>query len=154
VTRIERHQPIRYEVTAYNWDRDQSFMPSMPAQDLQQLQTAITDTHRDRRHRPRLRLSYSVRLSRPGGDFGIEARTENISCEGFFFISERPFLPHERLDCQLMIPDQQPGQASPGALVLHCRAEVVRIVPGGSRTQFGVACKLEDYSIDRAVFTS
>jgi len=104
---------------------------------------------RDRRRRPRLRLSCSLRLYRPGGAPTVATRTEDISCQGFYFTSEHPFEPYERLECELVVQGEEPGCHSEIDVVLRGTAEVVRIAPKGLRQGFGVACRLVDYTVDR-----
>ena len=105
------------------------------------------DDERDRRRRPRLRLAYSLRLRRTGETVEVIARTEDVSCDGFYCIAQRPFLPREWLECELVIPGDELGYASGISLVLRCHAEVVRIVPVGLKSECGLACRLEDYTI-------
>ena len=105
---------------------------------------------RDRRRRPRLRLSCFLRLFRLGGD-PVAARTEDISCQGFYFISEHRFELNERLECELIVRGDETGYHPEIDVVLRGQAEVVRIVPKGLRQVFGVACRLEDYTVDREV---
>jgi hypothetical protein len=81
----------------------------------------------DRRRRPRLRLAYSLRLRRPGATAAVETTTEDISCEGFYCISPLPFAPDEKLECELVIPTEEPGHPL-DLVVLRCRARVIRVV--------------------------
>jgi hypothetical protein len=110
----------------------------------------------DRRRRPRLRLAYSVRLFRPGQTMRVETKTEDVSCEGFFCITDRAFVPHETLECELVIPGEQPERRVEQEMVLHCKAEVVRVVPQLGAPQlgniaYGVAIRLGDYTIDNQI---
>jgi hypothetical protein len=99
----------------------------------------------DRRGRRRLKLPYSIVLHRQGDAVGVETTTENISSDGFYCISEQPFSPNETLECDVVIPDQE---ASPEkSLVLHCRAEVIRVMADGLGPGYGLACRLTDYTI-------
>lgn len=100
----------------------------------------------DRRRRPRLRLAYSVRLHRPGEGIATEAKTEDVSCEGLFFITNRRFSPREVLDCEMVIPGEDSNWLAERGIVLRCRVEVVRVVPQGDGSH-GVACRLADYTI-------
>ena len=102
----------------------------------------------DRRRHPRLRLSYLLRLFRPGHSAGIETKTEDLSCDGFYCISDHPVLPHEKIECELLIPGPQVGDPWESDLVLRCRAEVVRLVPDALASRFGVACRLEGYTVN------
>ena len=105
----------------------------------------------DRRSRPRLALTYPVRISRPGESRPVETRTEDLSCEGFYCLSERPFSPHEWLECELVIPGDPFGYPSDRDLVLSCMAEVVRVVPQAAGETFGIACRMGNYSLSRKV---
>jgi len=105
----------------------------------------------DRRRRTRLRLTYPLRLYRPGEESRIETKTQNISCEGFFCITDRVFSPSEFLECELVIPSAELGQPLERDMILRCRAEVVRVVQQAGEKAFGVACRLADYTIGRQV---
>jgi hypothetical protein len=65
--------------------------------------------------------------------------TEDVSCDGFYCILDRPILHHERIECELLIP----GDPWASDLVLSYRAEVVRITKDPLEPRFGVACRLE-----------
>lgn len=101
----------------------------------------------DRRRRRRLRLAYPLRLYRSGDASRTETKTEDISCEGFFCVTDRRFSPFETLECELLIPVQEPGQPTEHDIVLRCQAEVVRVVPHIDKTAFGIACRLSHYTI-------
>lgn len=105
----------------------------------------------DRRRRPRLRLAYPIRLHQSGEEVRVEAKTQDLSCEGFFCISERVFSAHQTLECELVIPGDEPGQRVEHDMVLRFRAEVVRVVPQGPGGAFGVACRFADYTIARQI---
>jgi hypothetical protein len=115
------------------------------------LPKVVTGAAPDRRRRPRLRLAYPIRLHQPSEEVLVEAKTEDLSCEGFFCISERVFPPHETLECELVIPSDEPGQPVEHDIVLRFRAEVVRVVPQGPEGVFGVACRFADYTITREI---
>lgn len=115
------------------------------------LTKVVTGVEPDRRRRPRVRLAYPIRLHQPGEGVRVEAKTEDLSCEGFFCISERVFPPHETLECELVIPSDKPGQLLEHDMVLRFRAEVVRVVPQGHGGAFGVACRFVDYTIARQI---
>jgi hypothetical protein len=101
----------------------------------------------ERRRHPRLRLSYLLRLFRPGQPVAIEIKTEDLSCDGFYCISDRPVLLHERIECELLIP----GEPRESDLVLCCRAEVVRVTEDPLELRFGVACRFEAYTVNRNI---
>jgi hypothetical protein len=108
-------------------------------------------TSSDRRRRQRLKLPYSIVLHRIGETVGVHTATESISSDGFFCISEQPFSPNENLDCELLIPSQDSKCNAGESLVLRCRAEVVRVVTDGIKPGYGLACRLKDYTVGRAI---
>lgn len=118
---------------------------AVSAQSLLRQLEAPPEAGPERRRHPRLRLSYFLRLFRPGQTVGIETKTEDLSCDGFYCISDRPLLCHERIECELLIPGE-PGESE---LVLRCRAEVVRVTKDPLEPRFGVACRLEAYTLNR-----
>jgi len=101
----------------------------------------------DRRRRRRLRLAYPLRLYRSGEAFRTETKTEDISCEGFFCVTDRHFSPFETLECELLIPFQEEGLPTEHDIILRCQAEVVRVVQHVDEAAFGIACRLSDYTI-------
>jgi hypothetical protein len=111
------------------------------------LTIARTADLQDRRRRPRLRLAYPLRLSRRGETSQIEAKTQDISCEGFFCITDRILFPLETLECELVIPCDEARRPLEHRMFLRCRAEVVRVVPQAYESAFGVACRIADYTI-------
>jgi hypothetical protein len=103
----------------------------------------------ERRRRKRFRLSYPVRFREPGEKVRVETRTEDLSCQGFFCISQRVFSPYETLACELIIPSGALGHlVVVHDMILRCRAEVIRVVPLDPGGPFGVACRFADYTID------
>jgi hypothetical protein len=108
----------------------------------------VTGDAPDRRRRPRFRLAYPVRLRQPGEAVGVETQTQDLSCEGFFCLSERSFSSYQTLECELIIAGRILGHPLEDVMVIHCRAEVVRVVPRSRGVAFGVACRFADYRID------
>ena len=101
----------------------------------------------DRRRRPRLRLAYPLRLYRSGEVSRTVTKTEDISCEGFFCVTDRRFSPFETLECELLIPLQEAGLTAEHDIILRCQAEVVRVVQRVDEAAYGIACRLSDYTI-------
>jgi hypothetical protein len=101
----------------------------------------------DRRGAVRLEMGYPVSLSRPGEVSAVASRTENLSSKGFYCVSERPFAPHDELDCELVIPTGAPGHLPQVDLVLRGVVEVVRVVAKGMSPGYGLACQLKSYTI-------
>jgi hypothetical protein len=99
----------------------------------------------DQRCISRLPLTYPLFLSRPGEACRVVTKTENVTSKGFYCVSARRFLLRERLDCEMLIPLGSSG--FPGDLVLHALVEVLRVTPRGLDRGFGMACRLESYTI-------
>jgi len=109
--------------------------------------TIVTGEALERRRRPRLTLAYPVRLFRVGSRSRIETKTENVSCEGFLCITESFFSPREKLDCELVLTTAS-GRTADEAIILRCRAEVVRVERHNENFTFGVACRVSDYTVE------
>ncbi len=77
----------------------------------------------------------------------IETKTENVSCDSFYFVSDRPFTLNERLNCELLIPGDEASSVPDDGLRLYCNVRVVRVVSKGFQLGFGVACELEEYTV-------
>ena len=105
----------------------------------------------DRRRRPRLRLSYPLRLFRPGDDAPIHTTTEDVSCEGFYCITQFKSSPLDILECELEIPSKDSGLSTGDRIILHCQVRVVRVVPRTADSTFGLACQLADYTIGHQI---
>jgi hypothetical protein len=89
-------------------------------------------------------------LSRSGGAEKIETRTKDVSSNSFYFVSDRPFSPDDRLECELIIPGDQVTSVPEDDLCVRCEARVVRVESQWPQMGFGVACQLEDYTISRS----
>lgn len=104
----------------------------------------------DRRVRPRLRLALPVALFRSEDGTRIETKTENLTCDSFFCVSDHPFSVNEQLECELLIAGDGLSSVPEDDLYLRCQVRVVRVVPKGTKRGFGLACRLEDYTISRS----
>lgn len=87
-----------------------------------------------------------MRLQRSGESTATETKTEDVSCEGFFFITNRKLSPQETLVCELVIPGEDSDWPAEHGIVLRCRAEVVRVVARADES-YGVACRVADYTV-------
>jgi hypothetical protein len=101
----------------------------------------------DRRGAIRLDMTCPVFLSKPGDSTAVVSKTENLSTKGFYCISDRPFSPHETLNCELEIPSAAPGHLPQVNLVLRAVVEVVRVVAKGMDPGYGLACQIKSYTI-------
>jgi PilZ domain len=100
----------------------------------------------DRRKFERLRLKLPLQFRLENGSEVIDCFTENISSEGVYFISLRSLTRGERLEVDLVLPLQSSGSNQLRAH-LKCCARVARVDESRERLGFGVACRIETYSI-------
>jgi PilZ domain len=112
------------------------------------MSTLSVSEAQERRRRPRLTLACPVRLFRIGYESRVETKTENISCEGFFCITESFFSPHEKLDCELVLTNEDTRPMVDEAIIIRCRAEVVRVERHNENSAFGVGCRFADYTLE------
>jgi hypothetical protein len=104
----------------------------------------------DRRFRPRLRLALPLVLFRSGETGRIQTTTQDVSCDSFYFVSDHPFSPDDRLECELVIPGDALSSVPEDDLCLRCGVRVVRVEKRGPQLGFGVACRLENYNFSRS----
>ena len=97
----------------------------------------------ENRRRTRVKLRYSIQLSRPNDPVLVSTETDDLSSTGFYCTSDEPFSPGEHLICDLVIPAYYPGNRT-SDLVLHRRVRVVRVEIKGLEPGFGIACEFED----------
>lgn len=108
------------------------------------------ESGRERRCRPLLRLALPLVLISPGSGAKIATNTEDVSCDSFYCVSDRPLPLDEELECEIMIPGDAVSSVPEDDLRLRCRARVIRVVPRGKRLGFGIACRLDDFTINRS----
>lgn len=73
----------------------------------------------------------------------VTAETDNLNIEGFYCISDEPFSPGDRLDCEILIPANGAASHSPN-LVLRRLVRVLRVEIRGLEPGFGIACQFVD----------
>ena len=96
----------------------------------------------DRRKRKRVALHWPLRLFRQPEGQSIESTTEDLSSEGLYCITSKPFKPGERLQCEIVLPATL-GLESPIVLECHVTIRRVEYLQRG----FGLGCHIEDYSL-------
>ena len=99
----------------------------------------------DRRKFPRIKLHLPVRLYSSEDSLPTETETVDISRDGFYCATDRPFEPGARLRCVLVLPDAGPGGS--GHVRLEGTVEVIRISVGSGARAFGIGCCLRDYRL-------
>jgi hypothetical protein len=88
-------------------------------------------------------LHWVVRLKGPLSKDYVRAETQNLTTEGFYCLSPERFKPGETLECVIDLPS---SKTSSDSHTLHGRVTVLRVRRVRPNV-FGVACRLEDYSM-------
>jgi len=99
----------------------------------------------DRRKYNRFQLRCPIVIWNPGEGTVIQSETENISCEGIYFICTDAYRHGDRLEATIQVPwrSLRPERTF---LTLQCHVEVVRIeprLPG----RFGIGCRIHSQSV-------
>lgn len=89
-------------------------------------------------------LHWTVYLKRPASEEQARAETQNLSSEGFYCLSHRPFTAGETVECTIVLA---PSGESQEYRKLSGRATVLRVEPASAHL-FGIACRLEDYCLN------
>lgn len=105
----------------------------------------ILSLKRERRRFPRLEVKWTVHLPGDTGEF--PSITRDMSCRGMFFTSGRWFLPGEIITCIVLIPMHDPTDCDK-MLALRTKANVVRIELLTEGAPFGIACRMEERSVE------
>lgn len=100
----------------------------------------------ERRLSRRLNLRWRLRLSSPSIGM-VETKTENLSSRGFYCYLESPLVPGDVVTCTITMPNYMGSTNLTYSLV--CQAEVIRIEAVGPVHGFGVAWKINDFSLER-----
>jgi hypothetical protein len=98
----------------------------------------------ERRARTRVLLHCPLRLYRRGRAQPFLGETIDLSSAGFYCVVDQPFTAGENLDCFLTVPAEN-FSLDTGNVNLHCEVVVTR---ADSRAEdFGIACRIEHYSL-------
>ncbi|MEO8597671.1 MAG: hypothetical protein ABI759_30405 [Candidatus Solibacter sp.] len=76
----------------------------------------------------------------------MRTTTRDINKDGFYCLSDQPLVPGEQIECTIAVPTHQSGDPH-GVIYLRCRALAVRVEKVGDGDEFGLACRIEDYSV-------
>jgi c-di-GMP-binding flagellar brake protein YcgR len=106
--------------------------------------TEHTMLRSDRRKRRRADLHCTLYISKNTETRLLTCRTRNISSSGFYCVSEEALTPGEQVQCTIVFPDT--GNVSDG-FALECSVEVLRVEPIQSGESYGLACRIQDYSV-------
>ena len=103
----------------------------------------------ERRRNLRARLHWTVYLVFNGSGQPLRTTTRDINKDGFYCSLDQPVKPGERIDCDIVVPGH--GSPDPDDVVyLRCRAQAVRVEKIEGSSEFGLACRIEDYCVIRS----
>jgi hypothetical protein len=103
----------------------------------------------ERRRTPRATLQWTVYLAFNGCGHPFRATTRDINKDGFYCSLDQPVKAGERIECDIIVPTH--GSQDPDDVVcLRCCAQAVRVEKIEGSLEFGLACRIEDYSVIRS----
>jgi len=104
----------------------------------------------ERRRSPRIPLQWTLYLVSNGSRHPLRTITRDINKDGFYCLLDQPVRPGEQIDCDIVVPAHR-TQDPDDVVYLRCRAQAVRVERIGAGSQFGVACRIDDYFVIRRV---
>ena len=100
----------------------------------------------ERRRNLRIPLHWTVYLASKGSGCLLRTTTRDINKDGFYCLSDQPLSIGEQIECDIVVPAHR-SQDSDDVGYLRCRAQAVRVEKIGGTSEFGLACRIEDYSL-------
>ena len=100
----------------------------------------------ERRRSPRATLHWTLYLSCNGAKYPLRTELRDISSDGFYCLVDQPIRPGERIKCDIVVPTHS-LQGADDVMYLRCDALAVRVEKIGDETEFGLACRIEDYCL-------
>jgi hypothetical protein len=100
----------------------------------------------ERRRNFRAPLHWTVYLAYGGSGPPIRTTTRDINKDGFYCLLDQPVTPGQRIECNIVVPMHR-SQDPDDVVYLRCCAQAVRVEKIGSSTEFGVACRIENYCV-------
>ncbi|MBZ5723928.1 MAG: PilZ domain-containing protein [Acidobacteriia bacterium] len=94
----------------------------------------------------RLRLQWSVYVTRNGGTHPLRSKTRDLSSHGFYCVLPERLTAGEHIECDLVIPTHV-SRSADDVLFLRCQARVVRVETRDPGEGHGLACQIEDYCL-------
>ena len=100
----------------------------------------------ERRSSPRAALHWTLYLTWNGATHPFRTETRDISKDGFYCLVDQPIRPGEQIECDIVVPTHS-SQYPDDVVYLRCRAQAVRVEKIGAGSEFGLACRIEEYRI-------
>jgi hypothetical protein len=93
-------------------------------------------------------LHWTLYMACDGNAHPLRATTTNISSDGFYCLVDQPVRTGDVFECDIVVPAHSP--LSPDDVVyLRCHAQAVRVEKAGSGSEYGIACRIENYHLIR-----
>jgi hypothetical protein len=100
----------------------------------------------ERRRSPRAALHWTLYLRCSGVGHPVRTEARNISRDGFYCLLTHPIRAGERVECDIVVPTH--SSLDPEDVVyLRCSAQAVRVEKIRAGAEFGLACRLDYYSV-------
>jgi hypothetical protein len=106
---------------------------------------ALPQGGKDRRHHVRTPPHCKVYFRQQARLAPIRAETRDVSSGGFYCLVNEPVTSSEILTCDLILPESR-SRKKAMKITLHCTVEVLRVEE--QTPNFGVACQIQDYSVE------
>jgi len=104
----------------------------------------------ERRKGTRVPLHWTVYLACKGAGHPFRAITRDISRDGFYCLIDQPLRAGERIECDIVVPTHR-SRDPDDVVYLRCQAQAVRVEKNGADSNYGVACRIENYRVIRGV---
>jgi PilZ domain-containing protein len=100
----------------------------------------------ERRKSLRLPVHWTVYLAPHGVTHPLRSTTKDLSRGGFYCYLHEPVTPGDQIECDIVVPTHYP-KGRDDVLCLRCRVNVVRVEKVDCGQGYGLACRIDDYSI-------
>jgi len=100
----------------------------------------------ERRRQKRVGLRCHVTFWNPREGTVTKGHTEDISCDGFYGMCGEPYVPGDELQATVEIPCMRLNGHDPSCVVLQCKVEVIRVILNSHADNFGMACRIRQYT--------
>jgi PilZ domain len=110
---------------------------------------AVMHTSQERRRSRRVPLHWTLYLMLGENGHPFRTKTRDISSKGFYCHLDRPARPGDEFECNIAIPTHN-SRDSNDVVYLRCRVKTVRVEEIAAGSEYGLACRIEDYYLLRS----
>jgi hypothetical protein len=93
-------------------------------------------------------LHWRLYLTCNGESTPLRTQSKDISRDGFYCFLNQPLQVGARVKCDIAVPTHSPHDPD-DVVFLRCNALALRVEKLGTAAEFGIACRIEDYSLIR-----